>query len=59
MKEGISAMHKNQDRPMKEYEFLPLTRRALNIPIATLRIPINRLSGGESLGEMQVKAQND
>lgn len=29
MKEGISAMHKNQDRPMKEYEFLPLTRRAL------------------------------
>ena len=27
MKEGISAMHKNQDRPMHEYKFLPLTTR--------------------------------
>jgi len=23
-------MHKNQDRPMKEYEFLPLTKRVSN-----------------------------
>ena len=27
MKEGISAMHKNQDRPMHEYNFVPLTTR--------------------------------
>tara|TARA_R110000803_G_scaffold86474_1_gene152846 strand:- start:20496 stop:20771 length:276 start_codon:yes stop_codon:yes gene_type:complete len=29
MKEGISAMHKMQDRPMKEFKFLPLTQRLM------------------------------
>jgi|TARA_R110002012_G_scaffold12050_1_gene54106 hypothetical protein len=28
MKEGISTMYKNQDRPMQEYEFITLTERA-------------------------------